>query len=144
MPMDSPQARRIAAVLARRPGGPANAAQVADATVAVWREVDAALNSVIGLRGVAALYRRSLFLQRCDYPWLASAVSGPDTAMDLAALKAALAQQDSAVAAAAGGATLQTFHELLISLVGPSLTERLLRSVWTTFSSGSPAQDTPT
>ena len=144
MPMDSPQARRIAAALAQRSGGPANALQVADAAVAVWRDVDAALNSVIGLRGVAALYRRSLFLQRVNYPWLASALSGPATAMDLAALKTALAQQDSAVAAAAGGATLQTFYELLTNLVGPSLTERLLRTVWATLLGGTPTQDTPT
>lgn len=144
MPMESPEARRIAAALAQRSGGPANAAQVADATVAVWRDVDAALNSVIGLRGVAALYRRSLFLQRVAHPWLASALSGPAAAMDLAALKAALAQQDSAVAAAAGGATLQTFYELLTGLVGASLTERLLRPVWATFLSGSPAQDSST
>ncbi len=144
MPMDSPEARRIAAALAQRSGGPANAAQVADATVAVWRDVDAALNSVIGLRGVAALYRRSLFLQRLDFPWLASALNGPGTAMDLPALKAALAQQDSAFAAAAGGATLQTFYELLTSLVGASLTERLLRPVWATLLGGLPAQDTST
>ena len=41
-----------------------------------------------------------------------------------------------------GGALLQTFYELLASLVGPSLTERLLRSVWAHSSSGPPAQDT--
>ena len=38
--------------------------------------------------------------------------------------------------------SLQTFHELLATLVGPSLTERLLRSVWADSSSGPPAQDT--
>lgn len=144
MPIDSPEARRIAEALAQRSGGPANAAQVADAAVAVWREVDAALHSVIGLRGVAALYRRSLFLQHAGYPWLASALSGPATAMDLPALKAALAQQDSSVAAAAGGATLQTFYELLTGLVGAKLTERLLRPVWATLLGETPAQDTPT
>ena len=144
MSMDSPEARKIAASLAQRAGARANAAQVADATVAVWRDVDAALNSVIGVRGVAALYRRSLFLQRLACPWLATALTTSATAMDLAALNAALAQQDSAVAAAVGGATLQTFYELLTNLVGPSLTERLLRAVWATFSGGSPAKDTST
>lgn len=144
MPMDSPEARRIAASLAQRPGGPATSAQVADATAAVWRDVDAALNSVIGLRGVAALYRRSLFLHRSGFPWLASALEGPNTAIDLAALKATLAQQDSAAAAAAGGATLQTFYELLTNLVGVSLTERLLRTVWATLLGGTPAKDTST
>lgn len=142
MPIDSPEARRIAAALAERPGGPANAAQVADATVTAWRNVDAALTSVIGARGVIALYRRSLFLQRVAYPWLTGVLGSTATVMDLAALKAALAQQDSAVAAAAGGATLQTFYELLTNLVGASLTERLLRSVWATLLGGTPAKDT--
>ena len=144
MPIDSPEARRIAAALAERPGGSANAAQVADATAAVWRDIDAALTSVIGVRGVAALYRRSLFLHRRGFPWLASALEGPDNAIDLAALKSTLAQQDSAVAAAAGGATLQTFYELLTNLVGASLTERLLRTVWATLLGGTPAKDTST
>lgn len=144
MPMDSPEARRIAAALAQRSGGPANAAQVADATVAVWRDIDAALTSVIGARGVAALYRRSLFLHRRGLPWLAGALEAPDNAIDLAALKSTLAQQDSAVAAATGGATLQTFYELLTNLVGASLTERLLRTVWATLLGGTPAKDTST
>ena len=142
MCIDSPEGRRIAASLAQRTGGPASAAQVADATVAVWQDVDSALNPIIGSRGVAALYRRSLFLQRSAHPWLAGAIDGPGTAMDLATLKSVLAQQDSPAAAAAGGATLQTFHELLTNLVGPSLTDRLLRSVWATFLSGPAAKDT--
>lgn len=66
---------------------------------------------------------------------------GVQTTVDLAALKAILAQQDSETATA-GGALLQTFYELLASLVGPSLTERLLRSVWENPLSGPPAQDT--
>ena len=144
MSIDSPEGRRIAASLAQRTGGPASAAQVADATVAVWHDVDSALNPIIGSRGVAALYRRSLFLQRSAHPWLAGALDGPGTAMDLATLKSVLAQQDSTAAAAAGGAMLQTFHALLTSLVGPSLTERLLRSVWASFLGGPPAQDTST
>ena len=142
MCIDSPEGRRIAASLAQRTGGPASAAQVADATVAVWQDVDSALNPIIGSRGVAALYRRSLFLQRSAHPWLAGVIDGPGTAMDLATLKSVLAQQDSPAAAAAGGATLQTFHELLTNLVGPSLTDRLLRSVWATFLSGPAAKDT--
>ena len=45
-------------------------------------------------------------------------------------------------AAAAGGALLQTFHKLLTTLVGSSLTERLLRSVWTNHFDAPSAQDT--
>ncbi|TXH34301.1 MAG: hypothetical protein E6Q92_13075 [Burkholderiaceae bacterium] len=47
------------------------ALRVADAAVTAWRELDAALSPIIGQRGVAALYQRSLYLTRIDYPWLA-------------------------------------------------------------------------
>jgi hypothetical protein len=53
-----------------------------------------------------------------------------------------LAQRSSAEAAAGGSTFLNTFHELLASLIGPSLTKRLLRSVWEPPSSGTAAQDT--
>ncbi|RNF83338.1 hypothetical protein EER27_12665 [Lysobacter psychrotolerans] len=110
--------------------------------VATWQEVDAVLSPVIGQRGVAMLYKRSLFLIGSAHPWLAGMHQGVQPTVDLEALKSAFAQQSSANAATAGGDFLQTFYELLTSLVGPSLTERLLRPVWAHFPSGPPAQDT--
>jgi hypothetical protein len=65
-----------------------------------------------------------------DFPWLADMNRGTQTTMDLVALKAALTRQTSANAMAGGTAVLQTFYELLSRLVGPSLTDRLLRSTW--------------
>jgi len=52
-----------------------------------------------------------------------------------------MAQQSAGTAAAIGGEILQTFYELLSMLVGPSLTERLLRSVWADFLSGPVVKD---
>ena len=118
------------------------AAQIADAVVATWKKIDAALSPIIGHGSVAVLYMRSLHLIDPAHPWLADMHQGVQTTVDMAALKAILAQQDSETAAAAGGALLQTFYELLASLVGPSLTERLLRSVWENPLSGPSAQDT--
>ncbi|MEO8804785.1 MAG: hypothetical protein ABI433_01780 [Burkholderiaceae bacterium] len=140
--MDSAGARQIAAALARNGGAAATAPQVADATVAAWHVIDGALNPIIGQRGVAALYQRSLHLNRQGHPWLPAATEALQASLDTAALKSALARQDAAAAATAAGAVLQTFHELLAALVGPSLTDRLLRSVWAGFLSGSPTQDT--
>lgn len=88
------------------------------------------------------LYKRSLYLTGPAHPWLAGIHEGVQTAVDVAALKSVFAQQNSIDAAAAGGAFLQTFYDLLTSLVGPALTERLLRPVWAHFPSGPPAQDT--
>ena len=59
------------------------------------------------------------------------------------ALLAWLAMRSPTEALESGDAYLQTFHDLLVTLIGSSLTERLLRTVWPSISSGTPAQDTP-
>jgi hypothetical protein len=101
---------------------------VADAAVAAWSAVHAALAPVIGQGGVTALYKRSLHLTRTDHPWLASAWEGAVTPGDFMSLRAALALQDAVVAAAAHDTMLRTLHDLLTTLIGPSLTTRLLIS----------------
>jgi hypothetical protein len=108
----------------------ADAAQIAAAIVSTLQAIDAALSSIIGQGGVAALYRRSLHLSAPTYPWLASPSTSVPAVMDLPALQSVLIQQGSAAAAAGGGFLLHTFYELLASLIGSALTERLLCSVW--------------
>jgi hypothetical protein len=131
------------APLAHRVAEDADAAQIARAVVATWQAIDAALAPIIGTQGVAALYKRSLSLTAALHPWLADMPAGVQATMNLEALEAVFAQQGSGDAVVGGNALLQTFHQLLGSLVGPSLTERLLRSVWAADSShGAPAQDT--
>jgi hypothetical protein len=141
MPLESKAGRQIAASLANRAGAAATAAQIADTTVAAWQVIDGALAPIIGPRGVAALYRRSLHLNRQAYPCLGTALEGLQPVLELESLRTALARQDADEAAAIGGQLLQTFYELLTTLVGASLTERLLRSVWANFLGGPPAQD---
>ena len=119
----------------------ADAGQIAGTMVATWQAVDAALAPILGSRGVAALYQRSIFLTCNAHGWLAPLHDGVDGRIDPAGLKAAFAQQTSADARAGGDALMQTFHQLLVSLVGASLTGRLLHSVWPDPST-SPLQDT--
>lgn len=102
------------------------ALRVADAAVTAWRELDAALSPIIGQRGVAALYQRSLYLTRGDYPWLAGVHQATVRAGEFAPLHTVLSQQTSATAAGACSALLATFRNLLTRLIGASLTERLL------------------
>lgn len=139
--MAHPESRQIGVTLAEQVGEGADAARVADHVVAVWQQVEEALTPIIGQRGVAALYKRSLYLVAQEHPWLARLREADPPAVDAAALRSALAQQDAAAAAAGGGALLQTFHELLASLVGPSLTGRLLAAAWALPTSGPSAQD---
>ena len=128
--------------MAQRAGDGADAAGIAEAIVALCEQVGSELAPIIGQRGVAALYTRSLYLATAAHPWL-ELQAEPQGSMDLSALKTAIAGQPSADAAAGGVAVLQTFHALLTSLIGASLTDRLLDAVWVHHSpsSGSPAQD---
>jgi len=139
--MDNQESRSPQAILVLKVGEGADAAQLADAMISTWLEIDAALRPILGQGGVAALYRRSLHLSIPAFPWLAGAHDGVHGVMDLVTLKAVLSQQSSADAAAGGNTFFKMFHELLTSLVGHSLTERLLRAVWANSFSGSPAQD---
>lgn len=134
--------RGVAAFLARGRDGDASAAQIAEAVFVKCRAIEAALTPIIGQRGVAALHRRSLHLAARSHPWLAGAMADDPASQDWAILKALLSRQTSADAAAGGAAFLQSFNDLLGSLVGPSLTERLLRSIWIDFMGAPPTQDT--
>lgn len=104
--------------------------------------IDASLAPIVGARGVTALYQRSLHLTAATHGLLAGVQQDDPHSLDLEPLRQALAGQPHADVVALGNALLQTFQQLLTSLIGPSLTERLLRSVWTDSSSGSTAQDT--
>ena len=127
--------------LANRIDADADAAQIAVAVLGIWEEIDDALTPIVGPLGVVALYRRSVHLAAAQHPWLAGRDDGVLTDTDPAVLKSVLAQRSSAEAAAGGNAFLHTFHGLLANLIGPSLTARLLRSVWDNPSSGATAQD---
>ncbi|WP_202845260.1 hypothetical protein [Luteimonas saliphila] len=129
--------------MAQRAGEGADAARIAEAIGEIWDGIDVALAPVIGQRGVAALYRRSLHLAAAAHPWLELREDAQAPA-DLVALKSAISRQDHPAEATAGAvALLQAFQSVLTSLIGPSLTRRLLDAVWTppSPSSGLPAQD---
>lgn len=132
----------VAALLAGALSEGASSRRVAEMVASAFRGMDQALVPIIGQRGLAALYKRSVHLAGQTHPWLPSSREGVHPAMDVTALTSELSQQTAAAAAAAGGQLLQTFCELLISLIGPSLTDRLLRPVWATLMSGASAQET--
>lgn len=128
-------------MFAREAAQAADASRVAEMAVAIWMDVGIALSPIIGQPGVDALLKRSLHLARDAYPCLA--IVGKDTARPdlLAALQSSLSKQTSEDAVAANLGLLQSFQNLLTSLIGLSLSERLLRPVWETPSSGQAEQD---
>ena len=106
-----------------------NPIELAAQSVARWRQIDLALTPIIGRRGILAIYKKALNLTRTDFPWLA-VVSEEDASFDnFTSLQSVLAQQTSAAVMAANLALHRAFNKLLVSLIGESLSERLLQSI---------------
>ena len=122
------EAIRIA--LAHRAGDAPDPSAAAEAIISTWSQMADLLTPVIGVRGVDVIFRRSLHLTGTPFPWLAFGEEHGESAALLASLKACLAGQDADDAAEAGYTLLATFIELLTTLIGESLTERLLNPVW--------------
>jgi hypothetical protein len=140
--MQSQERDRIAAFLEGAVSTGASSQEVAALVATTLRGLDQALAPIVGQRGMAALYKRSVHLSRPTHPWLPVAEEGAESKMDVAALSAALAKRSSAEAADAGTELLASFRALLTTLIGESLTERLLRPVWANLLSGTSARDT--
>jgi hypothetical protein len=96
----------------------------------VIQEIAAVLTPILGARGVTALYQRVLHVTRARHAWLAGPLEVAQPAIDLVALQSAFARQHRAEAAVAATALLQSFHDLLASLIGAPLCARLLEPVW--------------
>ena len=124
--MDRERSSEVARVLCRDLTTASRSEDVEEGAVTVWLSVRAALEPIIGPRGVAALYSRSVHLTSAEHPWLAEVPSSPSSAMDLPALRASLERRDVPDGSAACIALISTFCGTLASLVGDSLVERLL------------------
>lgn len=120
----------IRLTLTQHAGAVPDARAVAEATLVIWGQVASQLTPVIGARGVDALFSRSLHLTSAAFPWLAVPGEQGRPAAQRAGLKARLAGREADAATAAGSALLATFTELLASLIGESLSGRLLGPVW--------------
>lgn len=131
MSPDNTSSRQVASPLANRIAEEAPAKEIAATLGAVWLELAAILSPIIGPRGVAALGQRSLHLASETYPWLAATRPGGLAQVDPGEFVRLLSQRSSGEAAAASNLFLHTFYETLSRLIGQSLCERLLLSVWT-------------
>ena len=116
--------------LAQCAGGDSDANALAAATVATWSQISARLAPLIGTRGVDTLLSRTVYLTSVCFPWLAMATESERGAAPLDGLRERLARQDAPVAAAASCEFFLTFTVLLATLIGDSLTDRLLGPVW--------------
>jgi hypothetical protein len=120
-----------------------NPVAIAGELVRLIQDIATVLTPILGSRGVAALFQRTLHANRTRHAWLAGPVEVAQPIIDLVALQAGFARQDRAEAAAAATAIVDTFQDLLASLIGRPLCERLLDPVWAHSLRRPPIQDSP-
>ena len=114
---------------------------LANSAVREWEVTLAALSPIIGRLGVAALYDRSVRLSSLRFRWLAELGESSQTPVDLEALRAVLVRQGNEEVRAGAAMLRQSFNDLLTSLVGASLAERLLAVVETLPGRGESAKE---
>jgi hypothetical protein len=132
IPVSTSDNRRkaIRRTLEERAGGAPDAAAVAEAAISTWHQVADRLAPVIGVQGVNVLFSRSLHLTSATFQWLVNAGDRGSNNAQLATLEARLAGCKPEISAEASYALLVTFTELLTTLIGEPLTDRLLNPVW--------------
>ena len=142
--MEREQRDSISEILSHHLPEGADVVAIAGVLARDFQAIQRILTPILGPRGVAALYHRSLHKARADHPWLAGPLENASPTLDLVALVTAIERQPHrADAVAAATALLRAFHDLLASLIGQPLTERLLDPVWAP-PGPPPAQDIPT
>ena len=91
-----------------------------------WRRLADQLGPLIGDSGFCALYGRALRLVGPDYTWMAPSAPCNTRDAQINALDDILASVAPDLANVAHAALLQTFTDLLASLIGHALARRLL------------------
>jgi len=120
----------IRAMLATRAGSADDASALAQASVDTWRQVTFQLAPVIGVGGVEVLFNRAIHQTSAVFPWLATAVEDGGGDALLSTLEARFEGQETTTVGEASATVLLNFAELLATLIGESLTDRLLGPVW--------------
>ena len=103
---------------------------VQDVAVQLWHSLALQLVSIIGEGGFNSLYARSLYLAHKSYPWFPPDDASRQIDFQFTDLKLSLATQSPVDADKASRMLLQTFANLLTSLVGGPLTITILSSAW--------------
>ena len=115
--------RMIEHALLRGPGA------VAEVSICLWQQLAAALNQIIGERGVESMYARSLHQCQKEFVWLTLHAPQP-LEMAMTVLRNDLQAREASVVVAVTAAMLMHFITTLILLIGELLTNTILLQAW--------------
>ena len=130
MPGSTDLRQAIQRALAREAGTGTDAKALAAAALRVYETLAGQLALLIGDGGVRALTARSLHLVQRDFPWLAEAQETDPSEGPFAQLGFSLSRQEPTVATEGAAAALATLGGLVETLIGETLTMRVLRAAW--------------
>ncbi|MDR6990666.1 hypothetical protein [Luteimonas sp. 3794] len=94
--------------------------------VTLWNDLGGALVPIIGERGMSALSSRALHLAGARHAWLRDALEAAGSVPAFPVLAEASSRQSEDDAIVAIADLFDTFERLLVTLIGASLSERLL------------------
>lgn len=103
---------------------------VADKVEKLFHDAHTALSPIIGNRGMESLRSANIQAMAELYPWLRCTTNDSASLAMSQSIRSLIAAQQLPIAEAAGIAIVQNFYLKLSDLIGVTLTEKLLRSVW--------------
>jgi hypothetical protein len=104
--------------------------KVADAAIILWEQLAIQVVSIVGEDGFNALYVRSIFLSRSTFPGLPAIPLPPQKGHRFAELKISFEGQSPVQVREANSLLLITLTDILASLIGEQLINRILRLAW--------------
>jgi hypothetical protein len=104
--------------------------KIADAAIILWEQLATQIISIVGEDGFNAIYVRSIFLSRSTFPELPAIPLSPQQGHRFAKLKISFEGQSPVQVREANNLLLITLTDILASLIGEQLINRILRLAW--------------
>ncbi len=118
--------------LAQRIGNASDVHIVNEAIVSIWQQMAQQLEPIIGVHGTDVLFNRSLHLAHKEFPWIVITDIKSNSTLLLRSFLKSFEGRSTTLISKASYKLLVIFTELLIALIGESLTNRLLNPVLVT------------
>lgn len=120
----------ITRLLTDQPGGADTSAALAEQVLWLWEQIAFHLTPLIGVSGFHTLYARALHLASPYCPGFSAVQPGIAIESLFQTLKSDLRALEHCDAKRCGNALLNTFTDLVESMIGEVLMSQILRSAW--------------
>jgi hypothetical protein len=120
----------ISRLLTQEPGCASNPGALAEQVLWLWEQIAFHLTPLIGVSGFQTLYARAVHLASPDCPGFSAIQPGQPIELLFQTLKKDLTALQPQDAEQCGNVLLNTFTDLVESMIGEVLMAQILRSAW--------------